>query len=464
MLTLFDRDERHNRRAFLRIGGSAAIAVGGVTLSDLATLHARAESVPNVLTGKSVVFLFLHGGPSQFETFDPKMGMPDRIRSATGEVATAIPGVTFGRSLPRLAALADRLNVVRSYVPGDGNHDLKPLVGRDTAGANLGALYSRVAGANNPETGMPTNVVLFPRAVDPSTRPGTMSFGKFNATGPFSAAHAPYDPSQGGDLRLSIPRERLDDRQTLRSSFDGIARRLDRIQSLEGVDGMWDQAFRLLSGGLAEAFDLTREDPRVLARYDTAPLVRPDAISMKWNNHLNYTDNAKSLGKLLLLARRLCERGCGFVTVTTNFVWDMHADDNNAPMEDGMRYMGPPLDHALSAFVEDLHARGLDEKILLVACGEMGRSPRINSKGGRDHWGNLGPLLLAGGGLPTGQVIGLSNRDGSAPQSEPVTAHHLIATIVRTLFDVSQLRLVPSLPREFAQTMIGWDPIPGLHS
>jgi hypothetical protein len=99
---------------------------------------------------------------------------------------------------------------------------------------------------------------------------------------------------------------------------------------------------------------------------------------------------------------------------------------------------------------------------LLVACGEMGRSPRINAKGGRDHWGNLGPLLLSGGGLPSGRVIGLSNRDGSAPQSEPVTARHLIATIMHTLFDVAQLRLVPDLPREFSQTMTAWEPIPGL--
>ncbi len=466
MLDLFDRDSRRNRRSFLRIGGAAAIGAGGVSLSDLASLRARAETIPGVLTGKSVIFLFLHGGPSQFETFDPKMGMPQGIRSATGELSTTIPGVTFGRSFPGLAARADRLNIVRSYVPGDANHDLKPLVGRDSFGSNLGSVYSRVAGANDPATGMPTNVVLFPRAVDDSTRPVTTSFGRFNATGPLSAAHAPFDPSQGGDsagsMSLAFPRERLDDRRALLASLDGLARRLDRDRTLAGVDGMWDQACRLLSGGLAEAFDLGREDPRTVARYDTAPLVRPDAIDKKWKNHKNYADNAKSLGKLLLLARRLCERGCGFVTVTTNFVWDMHADENNATMEEGMRYMGPPLDHALSAFLDDLHARGLDEKILLVACGEMGRSPRINGQGGRDHWGNLGPLLLAGGGLPTGQVIGLSNRDGSAPQSQAVTSRHLIATIMHTLFDVAQLRLVPSLPREFSQTMIGWEPIPGL--
>jgi uncharacterized protein (DUF1501 family) len=190
--------------------------------------------------------------------------------------------------------------------------------------------------------------------------------------------------------------------------------------------------------------------------------VRPDAISRAWKNHDNYVDNAKSLGKLLLLARRLCERGCGFVTVTTNFVWDMHADENNAPMVEGMRYMAPPLDHALGAFIDDLHARGLQDRILLVACGEMGRTPRLNPKGGRDHWAGLGPLLLVGGGYPPGRVIGRSNRDASAPQSEPVTGRHLLGTILRTLFDVGELRLVPNLPREIAQIMAGYEQIPGL--
>jgi len=462
MLTLFDRDSKSNRRDFLRIGGPLALGAAGAAMSDLAAIRARAETIPGVLTGKSVIFLFLHGGPSQFETFDPKMGMPAGIRSATGELATQIPGVTFGRSFPRLAALADRLAIVRSFVPGDPNHNLKPLVGRDSFEANLGCVYSRVAGANDPRTGLPTNLVLFPKAVDDTAGPVTTAFGRFNATGPLSAATAPFDPSQGAELKLAIPRDRLDDRQSLRSLLEGLQRRIDRNRALEGVDGMWDQAYRLLGGGMAEAFDLGREDPRLVARYDTAPLVRPEAIDKKWNNHQNYADNAKSLGKLLLLARRLCERGAGFVTVTTNFVWDMHADENNATMEEGMRYMGLPLDHALSAFVEDLYARGLDEKILLVACGEMGRSPRINAKGGRDHWGQLGPLLLVGGGLPGGQVIGLSNRDGSAPMSEAITNRHLIATIMHTLFDVAQLRLLPNLPREYSQTMIGWEPIPGL--
>ncbi len=215
-------------------------------------------------------------------------------------------------------------------------------------------------------------------------------------------------------------------------------------------------------GGVADAFDLSREDRRVLERYDTAPLVRPENIDRRWRNYNNYVDNARTLGRLLLLARRLCERGCGFVTVTTNFVWDMHADVNNAPVGEGMRYMGTPLDYALSGFIEDVHARGLSDKILLVACGEMGRTPRINNQGGRDHWGGLAPLLLTGGGLRMGQVIGRSNRTAGEPASNPVRIQNLVATIMSTLFDMGELRLVPSMQREIAQVMTSWEPIPGI--
>jgi hypothetical protein len=422
--------------------------------------------VQRPITDKSVIFLFLHGGPTQIETFDPKMTAPAEFRSTTGEVATRLPGITFGSSFPRLAALADKLTVVRSFVTGDGNHDIKPVVGRDTFGANFGSIYARVAGQNHPETCLPTNVLLLPRAVDPTTRPGTTNFGRFTASGSLGSAYAPFDPSNGGDvrndMRLSIPLDQLDDRRRLLTELDQVQWQMAERNLLDGMDRVREQAFQTLLGGVADAFNLSQEHPRVLARYDTAPLVRPENINSRWNNYNNYVDNAKALGKLLLLARRLCERGCGFVTVTTNFVWDMHADVNNAPVAEGMRYMGPPLDHALSAFIEDLEVRGLSDKILLVACGEMGRTPRVNNNGGRDHWGNLAPLLLTGGGLRMGQVIGQSNRNAGEPQSDPIRIQHLIATLLHTLFDAGQLRLVPGLPREIAQTMTGWAPIPGL--
>lgn len=206
---------------------------------------------------------------------------------------------------------------------------------------------------------------------------------------------------------------------------------------------------------------MSKEDPATIARYDTAPLVRPDQINKKWNNYNHYVDNAKALGKLLLLARRLCEAGCGFVTVTTSFVWDMHADVNNATVEEGMRYMGPPLDHAVSAFLDDVASRGLSDKIMLVATGEMGRTPRVNKNGGRDHWGNLAPLLLSGGGIKTGQVIGQSTRDAAEPSSEPIRIKHLVATMLQRLVDPGELRLNPSIPREVLAAAAA-EPIMGL--
>jgi uncharacterized protein (DUF1501 family) len=459
MLSFWDGDRNVNRRAFLRIG---SLALGGLSLP---AMLAAAES-KRLVTDRSVIFLFLHGGPSQLETFDPKMSAPQDIRSTTGEVATKIPGVTFGGSFPKLAALADRVTVVRSYVPGDANHDIKPVLCRDTFGANLGAVYARVAGVNHPTSGMPSNVILFPRAVDSSTQAGTMNFGKFGDTGPFGSACAPFDPSGGGqlqkDMRLALPMDRLDDRRRLLAELDCVKWSLSEARLIEGMDRTRAQAFGTILGGVADAFDLAKEDQRVIARYDTAPLVRPENIDKKWKNYNNYVDNAKALGKLLLLARRLCERGCGFVTVTTNFVWDMHADVNNAGVAEGMRYMGQPLDHALSAFLEDVAARDLTDKILLVVCGEMGRTPRVNKNGGRDHWGNLGPLLLAGGGLNMGRVIGQSAHDAGQPQSDPVRIPNVLATILHTLFDMGEVRIAPGVPREVASTMAGWEPIPGL--
>jgi hypothetical protein len=263
-------------------------------------------------------------------------------------------------------------------------------------------------------------------------------------------------------MKLSLPLTRLEDRRQLLGVLDRVKWTLTEERLLEGLDRTRQQAFSTIIGGVADAFDLAKEDLRTVERYDTAPLVRPENIDKKWKNYNNYVDNAKTLGKLLLLARRLCERGCGFVTVTTNFVWDMHADVNNAGVAEGMRYMGLPLDHAVSAFLEDVHARGLSEKILLVVCGEIGRTPRINKNGGRDHWGNLAPLLLAGGGLKMGQVIGQSNKDAGEPSSEPVRIQNLVATILHTLFDVGELRVVAGAPREVAQTMTSWQPIPGV--
>ena len=462
MLTLLDSDRRYNRREMLRVGAFGAGAFGVVN-GFAHKSFAASKGLP--ITDKSVILLFLHGGPSQIETFDPKMTAPAGIQSVTGEIQTAIPGVTFGSSFPQLAQRADRLTIVRSFTTGDANHDIKPVVGKDTSGANVGSLYARVAGANRPGSGMPTNAMLFPQSVDSTTGPAITSFGKFESTGLLGNGFAPFVPGAGGDLQqnleLRVPVDRLGDRRTLLSELDRQRFKLDARGRLESVDPLHEQAFSTLLGGVAGAFDLSKEDPATIARYDTAPLVRPDQINKKWNNYNHYVDNAKALGKLLLLARRLCEAGCGFVTVTTSFVWDMHADVNNATVEEGMRYMGPPLDHAVSAFLDDVASRGLSQKIMLVATGEMGRTPRVNKNGGRDHWGNLAPLLLSGGGIKSGQVIGQSTRDAAEPSSEPIRIKHLVATMLQRLVDPGELRLNPSIPREVLAAASA-EPIMGL--
>src|SRR5260370_11828160 len=196
MLRLTTPDPRYGRRDFLRLG---SLGLGGLSLPGGWANQAAAATAGRVATGKSVIFLFLHGGPSQIETFDPKMTAPLGIRSATGEIATKIPGVTFGSTFPKLAALADRLAIVRSFTTGDGNHDIKPVVGRDSGGANLGTLFSRIAGTNHCLTGMPTYAALFPQAVDPERQPAQQAFRNFEATRALGSAVAPFVPGPRGD-------------------------------------------------------------------------------------------------------------------------------------------------------------------------------------------------------------------------------------------------------------------------
>jgi len=464
MFTISDRGPGCSRRNFLKIG---TLGLGGLTLPWLMRNQAQAAANgKSVTTGKSVIFLYLHGGPSQIETFDPKMSAPEGNRSVTGEIPTALPGITFGSTFERLAKLADQLAIVRSYRPGDANHDIKPIVHKEFLNANLGSIYARVAGMNHPVTGIPSTAVLLPRAVDPSTQEGTKNFGNFANPGLVGSSYAPFVPGVAGGLlsnmQLKVGRDRLDDRRDLLTQLDGIKRQIDQTGEMDALDRFQGQAIDVILGGVADAFDLAKEDAKTIARYDTAPLVKPENIDKKWKNYNNYVDNAKSLGKLLLLARRLCEAGCGFVTVTTNFVWDMHADVNNAGVAEGMRYMGLPLDHAVSTFVEDLRERGLDEKILLVATGEIGRTPRVNKNGGRDHWGGLAPLLFHGGGLKMGQVIGQSTANAGEPNTEPVTMKNVVGTVMHTLFDVPELRIKSGVPDDVAKVITDSEPIQAL--
>lgn len=460
MLSFVDPRRGPSRRAFLRIG---SLALAGLSLPDL--LRAGAAQAEGLATGKSVIFLHCSGGPPQQETFDPKMSAPAGVRSVTGEIPTKLPGVTFGSTMEKLAARADRLAVVRSFHTGDGNHDIKPVVSKHSLGANLGSVIARVLGATDAKSGMPTTSALFPRAVDANAMPNIDQFGKFDAAGSLGQGFVPFVPGGGGqlqkDMQLELPMARLDDRRNLLSGLDRLKGSLENQG--EGLDRFREQAFDTILGGVAQAFDLKHEDPRTIAMYDTSPLVAPSQISKKWNNHPRYVDHSQCLGKLLLLSRRLCESGCRFVTVTTNFVWDFHADANNAGVDEGMRYAGQPMDHAVAALMDDLKERGLDKKILLVATGEMGRTPRMNAGGGRDHWGGLAPLLLAGGGLQMGQVIGQSDKSAGEPATDPIGISNLIATIMHTVLDMGKVRLLTGLPQDMVRAINSAEPIEGLH-
>jgi len=440
---------RLNRRDFLTIGG---LGCGSLALSSLLAGRAAASDASRWTTGRSVIFLFQQGGPSQFETFDPKPEAPEGIRTVTGVVSTAIPGVLFGDSMRRLAPLADKLTIVRSFQTNNGGHNIQPLVSADSLNANIGSLFSRVVGATRADSGMPTNTVIFPDAVDKNVLKGRAR-GDIAATGTLGTAHAPFIPGAGGqlqkDMRLNLSSEKFSQRQQLVAQLDTLRERLEESPEYQRMDELQRQAYQvLLSGGVADALDLRLEDTQTIARYDTRQFVRRDGWSKAARGKAGmYSGHAQAIGKQLLLARRLCEAGCGYVTIHTGYdgVWDMHADGNNLNMVDGMEAVGLSFAHAVAAFVEDLEARGLSDKILLVATGEMGRTPRLNKGGGRDHWGKLAPLLLYGGGLPGGQVIGQSTRDGGEPISDPRTSKHLIATILRTLFHHGQLRLAPGL-------------------
>tara|TARA_B100000809_G_scaffold253501_1_gene289578 strand:- start:197 stop:1591 length:1395 start_codon:yes stop_codon:yes gene_type:complete len=448
MLSIFDGNRSINRRQLLSIG---SLGLAGLGLPSL--LRASATS-PAHVTGKSVIFLFQQGGPSQFETFDPKVDAPDAIRTVTDTVQTSLPGVHFGEHMSRLATIADKFTVVRSYQTNNGGHNIQPIVGPDSLNTNIGVHYSHVVGPTEPRTGMPTNAVIYPSAVSEDV-PGPQARGNLSSTGSYGSSHAPFVPGKDGqlqkDMKLNLPRERFfGDRKQLLAKLDRLKRQVDADGQVETLDELQQQAYEvLLGGGVAQALDLSREDKQVVQRYDTARYVRSKD---QWNRVSRgrsgyYTANASSIGKLLLLARRLCQAGCGFVTIHASYagVWDMHADGNNLTMREGMDAIGYSYAHAVAAFIEDLERLGLTDEILLVTSGEMGRTPRINKNGGRDHWGRLAPLLIHGGGTRPGQVIGQSDRQGGEPITSRYTPANLISTIMNTVFNVGQLRLVPSV-------------------
>jgi uncharacterized protein (DUF1501 family) len=447
-----------SRRDFLSAG---TLALGGLTLPALlaARAHARSRGLDYV-RDRSVVLLFLSGGPSHIETFDPHLEAPLPYRSLTGGVPTSVPGIWFGGTFPRLARLAHRMAVVRSFQHAIGDHEraIAHVLSGGTdprgdarTGFGMGALCARLKGASHPLTGVPTHTLLVSDEVDGQYRNERGRVTKASQPGTLGASCAPFIPGDKGpaveNLRLRVPIERLQDRRALLEKLDRLKRLAGGDAAFTALDEHTAQAFEVLLGDALSAFDLSREDPRVRERYDTSHVQV---------GHKQFRPS--DLGSLLLMARRLCEAGCGFVTVHSAG-WDMHADVNNPGIVKGMGMLGSALDRAASAFLEDVEARGLSDRILFVITGDFGRTPKVNEHGGRDHWSNLSTLAFAGGGLRLGGAVGRSRPRADEPATEPVTPHQLLGTLVHSLFDAGRLRLDTAVPREVQDLATGAPPI-----
>ncbi|HEX8914816.1 MAG TPA: DUF1501 domain-containing protein [Humisphaera sp.] len=466
MLRITDVGSNHtcagySRRDFLRVG---ALAMGGLALPQLFAAKAAASPVSKVVTGKSVVVLFLHGGPPHIETFDPKMSAPEGFRALTGEVETSIPGVTFGKAFPKLAKIAHKFVTVRSYGSNNSAHTYGEVMSAgNPLKATMGSLYARVAGTNHAKTGMPLNALVLPESTDPKLKLGnnfeTGALPTLTSPGSLGPSYAAFNTAGGGnlhaDMQIRTTPDRLADRRSLLSSLDRLRAVAERNGgALEGADRYQQQAFDVVTKGVASAFDLSNESPTTIERYDTSKLFDVRELN-KWNDMRRASNQ---LGQQMLLARRMVEAGCGFVTVS-DCGWDYHANSNSPKQMAGIWPMGGQVDHAVSAFIEDLESRGLSDKVLLVVTSEMGRTPRLNKDGGRDHYGKLTPLLLYGGGLKMGQVVGASTAKAEEAATEPYGPENLMATIMNVLFDVGEARLMTGIPREVAAAITDGRPI-----
>ncbi|MEZ5302168.1 MAG: DUF1501 domain-containing protein [Verrucomicrobiales bacterium] len=420
MLTLTSRaSSRHfcdglSRRSFLRIG---ALGLGSLGLPDLL----RAEAAAGIGSSqKALIMIYLPGGPPHQDMFDLKMDAPSEIRGEFAPIATSVPGIQICEHLPRLAKLANKLVFVRSLVGAlDRHYSFQCLTGRHNdqqppgGWPEIGSVVSRLAGG----------AVAVPRYVNlsPKMQHTPYNFGHPSFLG---VSHTPFKPEGDakGDMTLNgVTLERLDDRRGLLASFDQMRHELDNSGRMEGIDGFREQAFGMLtSSRLLEALDLSKESQRVRDRYG-------------YGTDRTQGDAAPRLNQQFLLARRLVEAGVRCVTLSYSF-WDWHGENFKRAKENL-----PDFDQAMSALVEDLHDRGLDKDVTVVAWGEFGRTPKINANGGRDHWPNVSCALMAGGGMRTGQAIGTTDRMGGEADERPVHFQEIFATMYHNLgIDVAQ--------------------------
>ncbi|MBI5760776.1 MAG: DUF1501 domain-containing protein [Planctomycetales bacterium] len=446
-----------SRRRFL----SASLLAGGVglALDDILRLRALGAELGQVPPDTSVIQIWLGGGPSQFETFDPKPLAPMEIRGPYRAIQSKLPGALVCDMLPLTAAVLDKTAIVRSFThPYDDHFGVTRwcLAGRkepDNANQypSLGSIASRYRGPRQP--GMPAYAMLAEEPVMHQHLFDAMGPGYLGVShSPFTVLQNPYpvefqqdrlqDATSSLKLADDVTLDRINDRQSLLTELDRLPRRLDSNRAQEGLDSFAKLALELVTSAKARrAFDLNEESAATRERYGTH----------RW-------------GQMALLARRLVESGVTFVTINTApdcLRWDWHVSITRENREQpspggpnvGMEWSGPPLDRALSSLISDLSERDQCRNVLLVVWGEFGRSPKINTTGGREHWPRLGSVLLAGGGLKMGQLIGASSSDGGLPTERPIGPSDVLATLYKHLgIDPSlnavnlQGRPIPLLP------------------
>lgn len=403
-----------SRRSFLKIGG---LAMGGLSLPQLL----RAEASAGTRSHKSVIMIFLSGGPPHQDMVDLKPEAPAAIRGEFSPIDTNVPGIQICEHLPLMAQRADRFSIIRSLVGSEGRHAAfqcmtgQPVLNQPPGGwPSLGSVVSKLKGPVS--VGVPPFIGLSPKMKGGGwADPGQPGF--------CGQAHAPFTPnSDKANLALrGITKEALGSRKALLGAIDRLKRQVENSGALEGADASYQQAFSILTDSrLADALDLDREDPRIRERYRGGS-----------DEPAGYGDAGPIQNDYFLAARRLVEVGVRVVTVAYGR-WDWHGRPHGTAFENARDHF-PLFDKAYTALLDDLKERGLDKDVTVLVWGEFGRTPRINKNGGRDHWPQVACALLSGGGLRTGQIVGSTNAFAEYPRDRPVHFHEVFATLYHTL-------------------------------
>jgi hypothetical protein len=439
----FRRNLAIDRRGFVKAG---ALGMAGLSLSQVLKAESAVDPA-KTSKEKSVIILWQRGGPSQHETWDPKPDAPQDYRGAFGAMSTNVPGIQICDLLPKCAKVMDKFSIIRSLYHTDAGHsagDQIMFTGYPPNKGNPNENYYPSCGSIVAEQQGHLNPDLPPYVMIPRRLPGVDPAYLGKKYAPFETQ---ADPAVEGPFNLpnfslgdSLSLNRLDSRKGLLRSFDDIRREVDVSGSMEAADGFNQQAFDILTSPKArDAFDLDAEPRALRERYGFMPEYKaptPDRCGVPaWSQRM-------------LLARRLVEAGVRLVTVDLRW-WDTHVKGYET-MRDGFL---PRWDQAYSALLQDLEDRGLSDNVMVVAWGEFGRTPKVNSTGGRDHYPNVFSASVSGGGILGGGVVGESDSKGAEPKERPVKPQDVLATMYRHLgIDVTKQYLdhggrpVPVLP------------------